>query len=409
MKQGIFKKIESYLDYALKLQENLIKIPALSPVDGGEGEYDKAQYLIRELKKLKFNNIKVINAPDKRAKKGVRPNIIARYKGQSSKKTVWIMSHLDTVPVGDKSLWKYPPHKMTVKGDKIFGRGSQDNNQGIVSSMLTAKALMDLKITPPLDIALLFVADEEHESNYGIKYLLQKHGKLFDKKDMFIVPDAGNWDGTQVEVAEKSIMWLKFTVLGKQAHGSDSHLGINSLNAAGHLIVNLEKLNKKFGEKNKIFVPPQNTFEVTKVQPNVPNINAIPGKTVFYADYRILPQHKLSNILKETKKIIRQIEQKKKAKIKLEIVKKKQAPAPTPEQAQIVQLVLDAAKKIYRVNPKPQGIGGGTVASHLRLKGYHTVVYQRNDLMDHLSDEYCKMFNLLGDAKIFALSSINAR
>ena len=405
----IFKKIDSYKKYAIKLQESLIKIPSISPQDGGKGEYDKAQVLLKELKKLKFDQIKIINAPDKRAKKGVRPSIVAIYEGKNSNKTLWIMSHTDTVAASNPEQWKTPPFKAVVKGDKIYGRGSQDNNQGIVSSLLTTKALIEIGQRPPVNVGLLFTADEENGSKFGIEHILAKHRKLFSKNDMFIIPDAGNSSGTFVEIAEKSMLWFKFTVTGKAAHSSDPHLAVNSLNAAGHLIVNLEKLNKKFGKSDKVFVPPASSFECTKIESNASSVNSIPGETIIYADCRILPNYKLSAVEKEVKHIAKQTAQKHKVKIKVETINYRQTPKPTSVKADIVKLILPAVKKVYRAKPKPQGIGGGTIATFTRKAGFDTVVYQRNDMMDHMIDEYCKISNMLGDAKVFACAIMEIR
>ncbi|HOI41568.1 MAG TPA: hypothetical protein PK523_01365, partial [Elusimicrobiales bacterium] len=95
MKKQILEKIASYQDYAVELQRGLTAIPALAPSSGGDGEYDKAKWLEGELNKLKFDSIEWINAPQPEAKNGIRPNVIARYKGKSSAKTIWFMSHLD--------------------------------------------------------------------------------------------------------------------------------------------------------------------------------------------------------------------------------------------------------------------------------------------------------------------------
>ena len=90
------------------------------------------------LKQMKFDELSVINIKDPKAKNGVRPNIVAKYYGQNRKKTLWVMAHLDIVPPGDLSLWKTDPFKAVVKGDKIYGRGSEDNQQGVVSGLLAA-------------------------------------------------------------------------------------------------------------------------------------------------------------------------------------------------------------------------------------------------------------------------------
>jgi len=67
-----------------------------------------------------------------------------------------------------------------------------------------------------------------------------------------------------IEVAEKSILWLKVRTLGKQAHGSTPEKGINSFKAASFLITELQQLYKTFGKKEQLFSPPISTFEPTK-------------------------------------------------------------------------------------------------------------------------------------------------
>jgi len=121
----------------IKTQIDLCALKAISPDSEGEGEYDKAQYV---KKLVSFaDKVEEYDAKDERAKNGVRPNIVARIYGKDRSKAVWIMSHLDVVPEGDRSLWETDPFKAVVKDGKIYGRGVEDNQQAIVSSLFAAK------------------------------------------------------------------------------------------------------------------------------------------------------------------------------------------------------------------------------------------------------------------------------
>ena len=407
MEKDLLKKIDSYKQTVIDLQTHMIACPAVSPHSGGLGENAKAAYLMSVLKQMKFDELYMINIKDPKAKDGIRPNIVAKYYGQNKQKTMWVMAHMDVVPPGDLSLWKTDPFKAVVKGDKIYGRGSEDNQQGLVSGVLAVKAMMDCGVRPPCNYALLLNADEEIGSVYGISAILKKHGKTFGKEDVFLVPDGGNAEGTMVEVAEKNMLWVKFTVCGVQTHASTPHSGINAHRASAYFVTKLDDLYKKFNKKDKLFAPESaSTFEPTKREANVPNVNTIPGTDVFYLDCRILPCYSNEEVLKEIAKIAKGVEKQFKVKIKIERVMN-EGSKPTDKNALVVKLTHTAVKSVYKNTPRTMGVGGGTVGAYLRNAGYPAVVYSKLDEMAHQPNEYSSIKNTLGDAKVFALVSLN--
>lgn len=407
MEKDLLKKIDSYKQTVIDLQTHMIACPAVSPHSGGLGENAKAAYLMSVLKQMKFDELYMINIKDPKAKDGIRPNIVAKYYGQNKQKTMWVMAHMDVVPPGDLSLWKTDPFKAVIKGDKIYGRGSEDNQQGLVSGVLAVKAMMDCGVRPPCNYALLLNADEEIGSVYGISAILKKHGKTFGKEDVFLVPDGGNAEGTMVEVAEKNMLWVKFTVCGVQTHASTPHSGINAHRASAYFVTKLDDLYKKFNKKDKLFAPESaSTFEPTKREANVPNVNTIPGTDVFYLDCRILPCYSNEEVLKEIAKIAKGVEKQFKVKIKIEPVIN-EGSKPTDKNALVVKLTHTAVKSVYKNTPRTMGVGGGTVGAYLRNAGYPAVVYSKLDEMAHQPNEYSSIKNTLGDAKVFALVSLN--
>ncbi len=407
MQKELFKKIDSYKQTVIDLQTHMIACPAVSPHNGGDGENAKAAYLMSVLQEMPFDELYMISIKDSRSKSGSRPNIVAKYYGQDKTKTLWVMAHLDVVPPGDLSLWKTDPFKAVVKGDKIYGRGSEDNQQGLVSGLLAVKAMMDCNVRPPCNYALLLNADEEIGSTYGIEAILKKHAKTFGKHDAFLVPDGGNPEGTMVEIAEKNMLWVKFTVSGKQTHASTPHSGINAHRAAAQLVVKLGDLYKKFNKKDKLFAPESgSTFEPTKREANVPNVNTIPGTDVFYLDCRVLPCYKNADVLAEIDKICKSVAKQLKVTIKAEAVINEHS-KPTDKNAAVVKLTQEAVKAVYKNTPRAMGVGGGTVGAYLRNAGYPAVVYSKLDELAHQPNEYSSIKNTLGDAKVFALISLN--
>lgn len=396
----LFKFIDSKKDEMIDLQKILSSIPALAPESEGNGELKKCQALEKWLKEKGFNDLQRIDVPDERVESGIRPNLILTIPGKSNSKTLWIMAHLDVVPVGEISLWNTDPWTVVEKDGKLFARGVEDNQQGLVSSIFASMALREMKLQPEYNVKLLFVADEEVGSTYGIQYLLDNYS-LFSKDDMIIIPDGGDSKGETIEIAEKNLLWMKVSVLGKQAHGSRPDEGANACLAGCDLALRLHNLENIFNKQDLLFEPPYSTFHPTKKEANVPNINTIPGNDVFYMDCRILPCYSLKDVKAEINKIILEVEKQHGVKISYETPQEVESPA-TSKNADVVKVLSKAIKELKKIDSKLIGIGGGTVGAYLRQNKYECAVWSTLDETAHQPNEYCIIQNMIEDAKVLA-------
>jgi succinyl-diaminopimelate desuccinylase len=390
--------VEGYQDEMVETLSALIERKAVSPDFGGDGELEKAEYLMKLLDD--FEIVERFDAKDERAKGGVRPNIVAKIKGALDK-TVWIVTHIDVVPEGDESLWKTPPFKAVVKDGRIYGRGTEDNGQSVVSSLYAAKAVLKLGLTPKYTLGLVFVSDEESGSRYGIQHLI-KEG-VFSKEDFIVVPDVGTPKGDGIEIAEKSLLWLKFTVHGTQSHAS-LPTGLNASRRAMRFILDLdEKLHTKFNAKNKIFIPETSTFEPTKREKNVDNVNTIPGLDISYMDCRVLPEYDLDEVIDFVESIRKFHEMRDNERIDIEVLQKEESP-PTPETSEIVLKLRNTIEKLRGTKTYVYGIGGNTCAAFFRKAGFvNTAAWSTVEGVAHQPNEYCVIRNMVEDAKVFAL------
>jgi succinyl-diaminopimelate desuccinylase len=401
LKEKAFKWLDGSADGIVELETLLTSIPAIAPESGGQGEMRKAEALIGWLGSKGIHEIERFDAPDPRVPGGKRPNVIATLSGASDSGRVWIMSHLDVVPEGDRTMWKTDPFKVLRKDGRVYGRGVEDNQQGLVGSVFAALSVIAAGGIPAVTVKLLFVADEEVGSAFGIQHLL-KTEKLFRKDDIIIVPDGGNAQGTEIEVAEKNLCWLKISTKGKQCHGSTPDEGANAFLAACDLALRVHELEKTvFNARDPLFQPDRTTLSPTKKEANVPNINTIPGDDVFYVDMRILPRYPIEQVLAEVSKAMREMETKYGVKMSYEAMQRNESKA-TGSDAPVVVRLGKAIKEVYGVDAKPIGIGGGTVGAYLRNAGFDCVVWARLDEKAHQPNEYATIENIIGDAKVFA-------
>ena len=409
-----FEELKSYIlnhtEDMVELEALLTGIPALAPENGGDGEFEKAAALEKWLRAHGITDISRYDAPDDRVSSKCRPNMVAKIPGaddgEPDSYCIWVCAHLDVVPVGEKSLWNTDPWALVEKDGKIYGRGVEDNQQGLVSGVLAALAFVATGSLPAHTIKLLFMADEEVGSKYGMNYLLKNHIELFGKNDRILIPDGGDSAGATIEIAEKNILWPRFHTIGKQSHGSRPDLGRNACLAAADLALRINSLEQTFNGRNELFDPPTSTFQPTMKLQNVEGVNMIPGDDVLYADCRINPDYPLSEVRAEIKKHVEAVEQKYGVKIEVSEVQAEESKA-TPKDAPVVRELAAAIKAVHGIDAKTVGIGGGTVAAGLRNLGFDAVVWSTLDETCHQPNEYAIVENISKDALTIAFMAAN--
>jgi succinyl-diaminopimelate desuccinylase len=405
LKEKAFKWLDGSTAGIVELESLLSSIPAIAPESGGQGEMKKAETLVGWLGSKGIHDIERFDAPDPRVPGGKRPNIVATIPGSlpsgEDSGRVWIMSHLDVVPEGDRSMWKTDPFKVVHKDGRVYGRGVEDNQQGLVGSIFAALAILGSGGLPAATVKLLFVADEEVGSAYGIRHILKVQG-LFRKNDIIIIPDGGNESGDEIIVAEKNLCWLKVMTKGRQCHGSTPDEGANAFLAACDLALRIHALEKTvFAARDPLFQPDRTTLSPTRKEANVPNVNTIPGDDVFYLDMRILPCYPIDRVLAEIAATMREVEAEHGVTMSYEVVQRNESKA-TSADAPVVARLARAVKEVYDAEARAIGVGGGTVGAYLRNAGYDCVVWARLEETAHQPNENAKIENIIGDAKVFA-------
>jgi succinyl-diaminopimelate desuccinylase len=405
--QNIFSEIEKQKDRMAQALMEIIRVPAIAPENLGDGELKKAEKLTQILESVGFDKIERFDAEDERVPSKKRPNIVASYYGENRAERLWIMTHLDIVPPGEESLWTITkPFEPTIKEERLYGRGSEDNGQSMIASIFAVEALKNSGVKPKRTVALAFVADEEQGSKYGIQHLINQ--ELFNKDDLIVVPDSGKEDGSFIEIAEKSALWLKVRTIGRQTHASRPDKGLNAHRIGMEYALALDKmLHEKYSLRNEYFDPPESTFEPTKKDKNVDAVNIVPGEDVVCFDFRVLPNYSIDEILSDTRGLADEFKRKTGATIEIEVLHKTVAPKPTDANARIVTMLKEAIGQVRGVEPKAGGIGGGTCAAFFRKIGVPAVVWSTIDETAHQPNEYAKIENLVNDTKVFAYLALS--
>src|SRR5690606_31537011 len=148
-----------------------------------------------------------------------------------------------------------------------------------------------------------------------------------------------------------------------------------SLYGAARLIMELDTLNSEFDAVDDLFEPPVSTFEPTRIEANVPNVNTIPGKDIFYVDCRILPVYPVNRVIESVERMCKKVESELNLSIEVETVNRGDAVNPSPVDSPVVKTLQGAIKKVKDIDAKTMGIGGGTVAAFFREQGLPAAVW----------------------------------
>ena len=172
-----------------------------------------------------------------------RTNLVARLKGNGSKRPLLIMAHTDTVGV-QREKWPVDPFGAVLKDGYVWGRGTTDDKDKLVAMLMSM--LLIKRSGAVLDRDLIFLAESGEEADptgVGIRFMVDKH---FDQIDAEFAlsegPGATIENGrvatVQITTTEKIPRRVHLVANGTSGHGSIPRLD----NAVTHLSGAVERV-----------------------------------------------------------------------------------------------------------------------------------------------------------------------
>ncbi len=146
-----------------------------------------------------------------------RLNLVARLSGAGTAPPLLLHGHVDVVPAVNQQ-WRHPPFAGEIVDGYVWGRGALDMKGGVAMFLAALLRARFEKITPPGDVILALVTDEEAESWFGARYLVEQHPELFADVRYAISEFGGfslDFVGRPfypIQVAEKQRCWVRATV-----------------------------------------------------------------------------------------------------------------------------------------------------------------------------------------------------
>lgn len=145
---------------------------------------------------------------------------------------VVLSGHTDVVPV-DGQTWRSDPWTLTERDGRLHGRGAADMKGFIAAGLSRVPAMLGARLTRPVHFALSY---DEEVGLLGAPALIEALMANVPRPRLVVV---GEPTGMQVVDRHKGIMGLRTTVLGHEAHSSQTHLGVSATMVAAQLMARI--------------------------------------------------------------------------------------------------------------------------------------------------------------------------
>ena len=241
--------LEELYNNSVKILTDLIGFRTIS----GEDNSALINYCEHHLHKLGASSFKTFDKEKKRV------NLFATLKAKKTNgvKPIILSGHTDTVPVSKS--WSTDPFIATVKGDKLYGRGSCDM-KGFIACTL-AYAPIYAKTNLNRDIHFCFTFDEE-TACLGAPILIEELKKRKIQDGICIIGEP-----TKMKIIDAHKGCYEYTTYfeGLAGHSSAPHKGVSAVEFAARYVNKLIELReelKKRVPKDSIFDPPFSTLQV---------------------------------------------------------------------------------------------------------------------------------------------------
>jgi acetylornithine deacetylase/succinyl-diaminopimelate desuccinylase-like protein len=153
-----------------------------------------------------------------------RGNLIARLKGNGSRRPLLIMGHSDTVKI-DAAKWSHPPFSADIAGGYVYGRGTLDDKDNLTASLMTMLLLKRSGVALDRDVIFVSESGEEGQSSVGAGFLVAEHWPEIEAEICLaeggsVVRRAGEVKYALIQTTEKIPRGAQLVAHGPAGHGS---------------------------------------------------------------------------------------------------------------------------------------------------------------------------------------------
>jgi acetylornithine deacetylase/succinyl-diaminopimelate desuccinylase-like protein len=187
MAADALRYLEAHMgDFTRELSE-LSSIPSVSANGFPKEEVSRsAEATAETLRRARLDNVRVLEVP------GVHPYVYGEWLKRPGAPTILLYGHHDVQPPGRPEKWLSPAFEPTVRGGRLYGRGTADDKGGVMVHVAAVAAYLEAAGALPCNVKFIIEGEEEIGSE-NLGRFLAEYRELM-AADYIVLSDTLNFD-----------------------------------------------------------------------------------------------------------------------------------------------------------------------------------------------------------------------
>ena len=299
---------------------------------------------------------------------GTKSNLIATV-GPAIEGGAVLSGHTDVVPV-DGQPWDTDPFEITERDGRIYGRGTCDMKGFLALALGTVPELIAAKPRRPVHLAFSY---DEEIGCLGAPAMIQVIRKELPAPAFVVVGEPTDMVAVN---GHKGITYFRVTVTGREAHSSQTQLGVSAIMEAVPLMASLSELSARLereADPASPFTPKGATLTIGLVNGGTAG-NILARECSFLFDLRCPPNLDPKTILSPFLAQAQALDAALKARAPeagVTVVQHSSTPAFAPEPDGVAE---SFARRLAGDNGPPRAVAFATEAGQFQQAGFSTVL-----------------------------------
>lgn len=336
-----------------------------------------------------------------------RLNLLVR-AGPDRPADLLLVAHLDTVGIGDKAAWRFPPFGGELADGRIYGRGAADTKGGLVAALAALLLVHQLPAPEQPTVLLAAVPDEESGATgrLGIRFLHER-GLLSGRGAIYCYP--GN---QKLILGHRGVLRLTIETVGRAQHTGgtrwqDEPVGQNAVTTMAAILQALEAL--RFPESSSGLFAPYRTVITPTTITGGSGVSIVPDRCVATVDVRLIPATSRETVLAAVQRVLDEVATSRAAPPVMLREDVALLPTEIPADEPVVRAAQQAAQAVLGRPPRLAISGPANESYLLNELGIPTCIIGPEGENVHAADEYVVVSSLFDSAAIYAHTALLLR